>query len=238
MNVLFRVDASKNIGFGHLERCLTLAEAIRETGGRCIFACQHLFGNGVSRIASKKFHYYENFAMRDAGFADFEFNDGLSWSKKVMRADSDFVGQILKDHEFDWLVIDHYAIDETWQERVGLASNVLVLDDGPNRKHLCHALIDASPERLSTEYESKVRKNTKCFTGIQYALIRDEFSSNKIAEYNDISKNLSWRIFVNFGASDQLKMTPTVLRSLLKIDLLRSSSFAVVMGEHAHTLRS
>ena len=65
-----------------------------------------------------------------------------------------------------------------------------------------------------------MRKNTKCFTGIQYALIRDEFSSNKIAEYKDISKNLSWRIFVNFGASDQLKMTPTVLRSLLKIDLL------------------
>ena len=36
MNIAFRVDASKNIGIGHLMRCFALSEELKKQGHSCI----------------------------------------------------------------------------------------------------------------------------------------------------------------------------------------------------------
>lgn len=59
MKVTFRVDASLQIGSGHVMRCLTLADALRETGAKCQFICRAHPGNLIEHIKSKGFFAHE-----------------------------------------------------------------------------------------------------------------------------------------------------------------------------------
>ena len=52
MRVVFRTDASLQIGTGHVMRCLTLADALREKGAECQFVCRLHEGNLVDHIRS------------------------------------------------------------------------------------------------------------------------------------------------------------------------------------------
>ena len=45
--------------------------------------------------------------------------------------------------QIDWLIIDHYAINETWENKVRpYVKNICVIDDFTNRKHNCNMLIN------------------------------------------------------------------------------------------------
>ena len=65
---------------------------------------------------------------------------GVSWE-----IDSDqsfrFIETLSKD--IDWLIIDHYAIDEEWESRMrSICQHIMVIDDLANRKHDCDILLD------------------------------------------------------------------------------------------------
>ena len=49
----FRADASIQIGTGHIMRCLTLADALREQGAQCRFICREHEGHLIDNIRSR-----------------------------------------------------------------------------------------------------------------------------------------------------------------------------------------
>ena len=53
IQVAFRVDASLDIGFGHVMRCLALAQALEQRGARCVFVCCAVPGHLGELIASR-----------------------------------------------------------------------------------------------------------------------------------------------------------------------------------------
>jgi len=58
MEVVFRADASldtRDIGTGHVVRCLTLADTLKERGARCRFICCALKGNMLDLIRERGF---------------------------------------------------------------------------------------------------------------------------------------------------------------------------------------
>jgi len=55
MKITFRVDASVQIGSGHVIRCLTLAQALCDRNAECTFICRELNGNLISLIKERGF---------------------------------------------------------------------------------------------------------------------------------------------------------------------------------------
>ena len=59
MNVLFRVDASFEMGTGHVMRCLTLAETLRQNGVEVEFISREHQGNEIKKIEDSGFKVYK-----------------------------------------------------------------------------------------------------------------------------------------------------------------------------------
>ncbi len=58
MTVFFRVDASVEIGTGHVMRCLTLAEELRDQGAQVSFICREFPGNICDFIEEKGYRVH------------------------------------------------------------------------------------------------------------------------------------------------------------------------------------
>jgi spore coat polysaccharide biosynthesis predicted glycosyltransferase SpsG len=59
MRIIFRVDASLQMGTGHVMRCLTLAEILKENGANVEFICRKHKGNLIDKIRSNGFNVFE-----------------------------------------------------------------------------------------------------------------------------------------------------------------------------------
>ena len=59
MNIVFRCDASIQIGTGHVIRCLTLADELARQGAKCHFICRKHEGNLIDFIVQKGYEVYK-----------------------------------------------------------------------------------------------------------------------------------------------------------------------------------
>jgi len=94
MKIIFRTDASINIGTGHVMRCLTLADELRQKGTDINFVCREEPDNMISYIENRGYKIH-----RLPGEIDIETDRRLT-------------KEILSKYETkpDWLIIDHYDI--------------------------------------------------------------------------------------------------------------------------------
>ncbi len=99
MDILFRTDASVNIGTGHVMRCLTLADELRQKGTDISFICREDPGNLVSYIENREYKVDQL-----PGEIDIETDRRLT-------------NKILSKYETkpDGLIIDHYDIDISYE---------------------------------------------------------------------------------------------------------------------------
>lgn len=241
MDVSIRVDSSLKIGAGHVMRSLTLAEALKEKGAQVEFICREHEGHLIDFIQCKGFKVHRlslienNLEIsRTASLKSKNVLDHAHWLGSTQQQDADACKVILKKLNTDWLIVDHYAIDETWQKELqGTYKKMMVIDDLADRQHLCDLLLDQTYGRQQQDYQHLVPGNCQMLLGSQYALLRPEFAqwreySLKRRETPEFKK-----LLVTMGGVDQDNVTGHVLEKLENADLPLDMEVTVIMGATA-----
>jgi UDP-2,4-diacetamido-2,4,6-trideoxy-beta-L-altropyranose hydrolase len=163
MNVVFRVDAAKHIGAGHLVRCLNLAHAISGRGAKIQFVCRDMPDKIFEQILG------DQFAVMVLPMGPGETISQLQDAQETIQAMNGMVP--------DWLVVDSYALDMAWETLLRpYTGKLLVIDDHASRRHDCDLLLDQNYSLAGSErYAGRVPSHCKLMLGPQDALLPEKF---------------------------------------------------------------
>jgi UDP-2,4-diacetamido-2,4,6-trideoxy-beta-L-altropyranose hydrolase len=237
MRIIFRVDASLQMGTGHVMRCLTLAHALKENRADIEFICRKQEGNLIDKIRSNGFVVHELEVLEEI-----EVGSKLAhshWLGATQQQDANDCIDIFKEERFDWLIVDHYALDEKWQKKLKPCyEKLMVIDDLADRKHQCDILLDQTFGRQQENYSELTPKDCKILLGSQYALLRPEFT--KLREYSlERRRKLRFKhLLVNMGGADPDNITGQVIEKLQAANLPKDVMITIVMGKTAPHLKS
>lgn len=233
--VVFRVDASVDIGTGHVMRCLTLANALKARGADCEFVCREHAGHLADRIESAG-HDVHLLPSTACGVEHSDPADGphAHWLGCSWRRDAGDTLGALGDASRDWLIVDHYALDRRWESELRpLAAKMMVIDDLADRPHCAHVLVDQNLGRSVSHYARLVEDATRCLVGPDFALLRPEFVRLRDYSLARRSGRPLQEILVSLGGVDRLNVSELVLDSLAKANLPRDVRVTVILGPRA-----
>lgn len=182
MNILIRADSSSEIGMGHIMRDLVLAKNYSED--TVVFACRDLVGNMIDRIP-----YNVHILLFDT---------------------AEELIDLIRDRHIDWIVFDHYGIDDIYEKKVKAESGVSILSfDDTYQKHHCDILLNHNISADATRYKGLVPEQCELRCGSLYTLIRDEFKVEK-----QIKREKLYDIFIAMGGTDPTNITLGILKTL------------------------
>ena len=235
MRVWIRVDASVEIGSGHVMRCLTLAGELRKSGCQVQFICREHVGH--MRKLINKCGY--NAVMLpgsvstpgEADVADKKMKH-LGVSREF---DAEVTAKVLANEPADWVIVDHYSLDWKWHRYIkSYCNNLMVIDDLGDRDYECDLLLDQTYARTESIYKDLVSPGCKILTGSDNALLRSQFYNHrKEAQIRRKQQAAVKRILVSMGGMDPDDVTSIVLEGLFKVDWRGTVDVDVVLGEYA-----
>jgi UDP-2,4-diacetamido-2,4,6-trideoxy-beta-L-altropyranose hydrolase len=217
MRVVFRTDSSSMIGSGHLMRCLTLARVLVDRDAEVSFVCNDLPGHLAHFIIESGFDLRLVSPDRDPFISENRAADyvrpEINWNHDVRRTQ-----EALTDVEaIDWLVVDHYNLDERWEQimrpHVGY---VMVIDDLADRLHDCDLLLDQNYyEDFASRYDQLVPDHCRRLLGPDFAILRPEFVASRARDR--VRDGTVSRILIFMGGADPQNVTETALEAIRMI---------------------
>jgi UDP-2,4-diacetamido-2,4,6-trideoxy-beta-L-altropyranose hydrolase len=230
-NFIFRVDASTEIGTGHVYRCLTLANYLKCQGFNCEFVCRNLEGNLAAEVADRGFkvRLQKKRALKKSLSSDYP--EHLRWLSVDWQIDLSETIDLISDLSDIFLIVDHYGIERNWEHEISkVVKGLMVIDDLSNRHHKCNILLDQNLKHDYSNYDQFVSLETKKLFGPNYCLIRDEFSALQGYYGKTNLENLPFKILISMGGVDNNNYTLDILRNLDKSRIRKDLDLTVLVG--------
>lgn len=204
-------------------RCLTLADGLAAKGVDCQFICREHDGNLIGLIRKKGYvtHALPMFHEMSAGSSQ---SDPKTyplilahghWLGATQAQDADACAPILTAQCPDWLIVDHYALDASWERSlVTYARMLMVIDDLADRPHICDLLLDQNwlGTGMEDRYQALVPQRARQYLGPAYALLKPEYT--QLRKWRPPHDGHVRRLLVFFGGSDPVDLTSRALNAL------------------------
>lgn len=232
MKIAFRVDASLEMGSGHVMRCLTLADALKSRGHECAFISRRQPGE-LTELMKQREHVV--YTLSECSEATDQNLAHSRWLKGGQKCDAEESADVLQRIQADWLVVDHYGIDKIWEQTARqYVNHILVIDDLADRTHDCDVLIDQNLGRTEAVYRSLVSGSCVVLTGCHYALLRPEFAGyrERSLEYRKEKTQIE-RVLITMGGVDNDNYTEKALNALASSTVDSKAEVTVVLGLQA-----
>lgn len=213
-------------------RCLTVADALKQRNGETRFVSRHLPEHLKYMLATKGHQL-----MPLDGSSSESISDDLAhanWLGTSQHADVQDSIHALSDHTWDWLIVDHYALDFRWESALRqTAKNILAIDDLADRQHDCDVLLDQNfYADIDTRYIGRVPTHCRLLLGPRYALLRDEF--RQLREQIKPRTGQVKRVLVFFGGVDADNYTGCAVEILADLDIEGLHVDVVVGAQYPH----
>ena len=236
--IAIRADASESIGVGHIMRCLTLANFIKNekhfTHLSITFICNSLPSYLQKKIESEGFNLIELANNK---------NNKNNKKETYQTFDAQLCIDTIQDlGKYDLLIQDHYQLSAPWQKRLkSYYHKILVIEDIAERVHQSDFLLDQTFGRQPQEYGLYVNSSCQLLTGQSYILLREEFTQLIPDAKAKRAKNTKINnILISFGGTDVKNMTGLAIESIIELSanerLGRQYSLSVVLSSTSKQL--
>lgn len=209
MKVFIRADAGVEVGYGHVMRCLALAEELEDRGAAVWFISRRMEGGLVE-------------VTRSAGFpveALLAFNGPFDSD-----GDAADTREIIEKHGgADWVVADRYGLDRAWDETIrATGAKLLVVDDLAQNDRTPDILLNQNHlPGIGERYDRTAPKDCIRLLGARYALLRRRLREARRGAKPRARVN---NILIMFGGADT---TGATLRSLEALAPLTAEGLTV-----------
>lgn len=210
--VLFRVDAGRQHGLGHLQRCLSLAAALGRSGAPCTF-----MGPGETSIAER---------VEAAGF-------GVNPATADVGTPTDAtdVTAVAEHNACGTIVVDSYGISTDYLVRLRSGGRFIVaIDDLAAISFPCQLVINGAAHAPRLHYRTP-DPDTVLLRGPQYALLRPEFWTSHPARGTEGLP----RVLLAVGGSDPLDVVPQMIETVARLP--EHFAVDVIVGPFFHNVR-
>ena len=213
---------------------------MRHEGAVCRFICREHPGHLIGHIRERGFEVLTLPGAASSGApTPRAAADYAAWLGTDSATDAAQVRQALAGRGLDWLVVDHYALDERWERLMRpSARRILAIDDLANRKHDSDVLLDQNLGRPARDYGDLLPAAGTVLAGPRYALLRPEFAALRAQSLLRRSSAQVRQLLVTLGGVDKDNLTLTVLEVLAAGGLPVDCQVVAVMGGGAPGLQS
>lgn len=181
--VIFRVDGNKKIGAGHVMRCLSVAEVMRERGQECLFVtAESLFASIIQeqgfKVEIMQSDYFDLYRERDI-----------------------FV-QILERYVPEYVVVDSYYVTKEYFNWLKKYGKIIYIDDRADFAYPVDVLVNYNIFANQIDYEGIYRVEgvnlPKLLIGAEYIPLRKEFQDAE----ERIQPEIVQKVLVSTGGAD------------------------------------
>jgi len=212
--LLIRADASGEIGFGHVVRCLALAEAWIDRGGRVSFAAVSIPPTLEDALSS-------------AGV------ECIALSGKRGGAEDARMTRLLAETlEATWVALDGYQFDDAFEAEVKRAgARLLALDDFGHARHEAADLVLNQNLDAEDGLYPERGGGTRLLIGSRYTLLRGSF--RRWRDWRREVPAVASRMLITLGGGATAEAAPAVLSAVAAAGLALSDVVVLAGSEEA-----
>jgi UDP-2,4-diacetamido-2,4,6-trideoxy-beta-L-altropyranose hydrolase len=192
--VILRADAGSEIGLGHVVRCLSLVDMLKDQ-----FRCLFIISNPATAVIEMIQRITEVHVIHHD-----TLNGEITSLRKLINKE-------------DIVVTDGYHFDTPYQQFIkSVACKLVMIDDKADMHYYADLIINHGNDSMINRY--KKEPYSKVLAGFRYLLVRKEFLEAAISGRSITTIHTA---FICMGGADPFNITIKVLKACFQTDFLK-----------------